>query len=125
MTEVYLNQLSKVHAEWLSVRQSTLAGNVANANTPGYQAKEVSAFEPAKPDFARMVVTSPMHATGGSSMSGDFRIERQQAWDVYHSGGNVNLSQEMMKAGEVATDFELNTNVMRSFHRMLISVFGS
>ena len=37
MSEIQLMNLAVQKADWLSVRQSILAQNVANANTPSYQ----------------------------------------------------------------------------------------
>mgnify|MGYP002382504004 CR=1 FL=1 len=42
--QVNLFDLAAKQAEWLSVRQSTIAGNIANVNTPGYRALEVESF---------------------------------------------------------------------------------
>ena len=44
MEPVYLMKLANAHQNWLSVRENTIAQNVANANTPGYRAKDVESF---------------------------------------------------------------------------------
>ena len=38
MSEIYLNKLSADNANWLSVRQSLVSSNIANAKTSGYKA---------------------------------------------------------------------------------------
>ena len=45
MSEIQLMNLAVQKADWLSVRQSILAQNVANANTPSYKAKDIVPFE--------------------------------------------------------------------------------
>lgn len=45
MEPVNLFDLASKQAEWLAVRQSSVAGNIANANTPGYTATDVVPFE--------------------------------------------------------------------------------
>lgn len=45
MEPVSLFDLAAKQAQWLSVRQSAIAGNIANANTPGYTANDVEPFE--------------------------------------------------------------------------------
>jgi flagellar basal-body rod protein FlgB len=45
MQPIQLFELTSKQAHWLTVRQSVVAGNIANANTPGYAAREVAAFE--------------------------------------------------------------------------------
>lgn len=65
--------LANQDMKYLTERQKILAGNVANANTPGYLAKDLK-----KPNFSdelnsalQMTVTNEKHFTGlgGSSLS--------------------------------------------------------
>ena len=65
--------LANQDMKYLTERQKILAGNVANANTPGYLAKDLK-----KPNFSdelnsalQMIVTNEKHFTGlgGSSLS--------------------------------------------------------
>ena len=65
--------LANQDMKYLTERQKILAGNVANANTPGYLAKDLK-----KPNFSdelnsalQMAVTNEKHFTrlGGSSLS--------------------------------------------------------
>lgn len=125
MAEVYLSGLAQAHANWLSVRQNVIAGNIANANTPGFKAREVSPFQDGQSNFANMVATSSNHVSSGVANAAGYKLTGEKPWDVYHAGGTVNLAREMMKSGDVATAFELNTAVMKSFHRMVITAFGS
>ena len=45
MEPVNLFDLAAQQSRWLAVRQSAVAGNVANVNTPGYGAVDVEPFE--------------------------------------------------------------------------------
>ncbi|WP_306792290.1 flagellar basal body protein, partial [Enterobacter asburiae] len=45
MEPVNLFDLATRQSQWLAVRQSTIASNIANANTPGYTANDVEPFE--------------------------------------------------------------------------------
>jgi flagellar basal-body rod protein FlgB len=45
MQPIQLFELTSKQSHWLTVRQSVVAGNIANANTPGYATREVAAFE--------------------------------------------------------------------------------
>jgi flagellar basal-body rod protein FlgB len=40
---------------------------------------------------------------------------------VVHSGNSVSLEQEMIKGSDVNRDYSMNSAVVRSFHRMLLS----
>ena len=125
MSGIYLSGLADAHANWLSVRQSVVASNIANANTPGFKAREVSPFQDGRSQFATLLATNASHLGGGVNNAAGYELSTDRPWDVYHSGGTVNLAREMMKSGDVATAFELNTTVMKSFHRMVVTAFGS
>ena len=45
METVNLFALATQQSKWLAVRQTAVAGNVANVNTPGYKAVDVEPFE--------------------------------------------------------------------------------
>ncbi len=45
MQGIHLFDLASRQAEWLSVRQAAVSGNVANANTPAFKARDVEPFK--------------------------------------------------------------------------------
>ena len=45
MQPIQLFKLASQQAQWLSVRQTVVAGNIANVNTQGYAAKDVESFK--------------------------------------------------------------------------------
>ena len=45
MEPVNLFDLAAKQSQWLAVRQSAIAANIANVNTPGYTAVDVEPFE--------------------------------------------------------------------------------
>src|SRR6266481_1904070 len=64
MTPVHLFNVISQHNRWLSVRQATIAGNIANANTPGYKALDVEPFEKGlEATRLTMNATQPGHVT--------------------------------------------------------------
>lgn len=121
MQPVNLFDLASQQARWLSVRQTAVSGNIANANTPGYGTMEVEPFE-AVLDKSRVAMraTNPRHITVG--MGPDSMMIRQANEDkpTMPSGNTVVLEDELMKSGEVRRSFELNTAIVKSFHRMLM-----
>ena len=44
MSQPYVLQIASQRTQWLSARESLIAGNVANANTPGYRATDLQPF---------------------------------------------------------------------------------
>lgn len=125
MSEIYLDKLSADRANWLSVRQSLISSNIANSNTNGYKALDVKNMDVASNGFTTMMRTQSGHIQAGVGSAAGVGIEEETPWEINHSGGTVSLPQEMIKSGEVASAYQLNTSVMKSFHRMVISVFGS
>ncbi len=45
MQPIQLFALASRQAEWLQVRQQVVTGNIANANTPKFHAKDVTPFQ--------------------------------------------------------------------------------
>ncbi|AWN47735.1 flagellar basal body rod protein FlgB [Methylobacterium terrae] len=118
MTGVYLFDLASLHGRYLSVRQSAIAGNVANANTQGYQARDTVPFAQV---LARagtdMAQTSQVHVSAPGL--GVATRKDQTGWDVLETSSSVSLEQEMLKASEVSRQHNLDIGVVRSFDRML------
>jgi flagellar basal-body rod protein FlgB len=123
---MYLFGLSSRRAEWLSQRQSVIAENVANANTPGFAARDVKGFTEAMESTSlAMRGTSPLHLAAGGGRAADVEQGPEISWDVTHSGNSVSLEQEMLKSGEVQSGFSLNTSIAKAFQRFyLMSVKG-
>jgi flagellar basal-body rod protein FlgB len=122
MTPVHLFTVISQHNRWLSVRQATIAGNIANANTPGHKALDVAPFE-ASLEEARLAMTStaPAHMTPSGTTAAAIDVRPADPWDVTHSGNSVSLEQELIKAGDVNRAYRLNTGVLKAFHRMILA----
>lgn len=125
MQPIQLFDLASRQAEWLSVRQEVVATNIANANTPKYQAKDVSPFEAVMQSTGQnmgMAKTNPAHF-GASSMSDNVELIKPDVSNemgVQESGNTVALANEMTKTGEIKRQYELNANLVKSFHRMML-----
>jgi flagellar basal-body rod protein FlgB len=122
MTPVYLFSLASQHNTWLSVRQSALAGNIANANTPGYKAMDAAEFESVLNSVPlTMKTTHAGHIDPTPSGPPVVDVREEESWEVLHSGNNVSLEQELLKAGEVNRSFATNAGVLKAFQRMLLT----
>ncbi len=80
---------------WLGTRQTVLARNVANANTPGFKPEDLVPFNPHSLDLA----VPGSNAKGQSSSPPVFQTKS--------IGGTVSLEDEMAKLGEVQLDYQL------------------
>ena len=126
---------------WLSDRQEVLAENVAQANTPGYKARDI------KPANFRdvlgqtgtttagtavagrpmaLTVTNPAHFTGthsGPKTAAAFETRDREAPGRL-TGNDVVLEEELSKVGQTAMDYELMTNLYRRHVAMLKMALG-
>jgi flagellar basal-body rod protein FlgB len=119
---LYLFELASSQARYLELRQSTIATNVANANTPGFKARDVEPFNKVLDSTpVRLATTSPSHLQLSPAESDTRATAKKDSWDVVHSGNSVSLEQEMIKGSDVSRDYSMNSAVVRSFHRMLLS----
>src|SRR3954453_3699848 len=119
---LYLFELASSQARWLELRQSTIAANVANANTPGFKARDVEPFNKVLDAMpVRLAMTSPLHMQVSAVDTDTRATTKKDSWDVVHSGNSVSLEQEMVKGSDVSRDYSMNSAVVRSFHRMLLS----
>ncbi|MCK1656030.1 flagellar basal body rod protein FlgB [Bradyrhizobium sp. 149] len=119
---LYLFELASSQARYLELRQSTIATNVANANTPGFKARDVEPFNKVLDGMpVRLAMTSPSHMQLSAAESDTRATAKKDSWDVVHSGNSVSLEQEMIKGSDVSRDYSMNSAVVRSFHRMLLS----
>lgn len=123
MQPIQLFELASRQAQWLAVRQNVVAGNIANANTPHYASKDIKPFDSVMKETGfQLASTNPAHFT--SSPMSDQVTETSLISDaeVQQSGNSVELEKELMKSGEVKRDYELNTGLVKSFHRMMLMV---
>lgn len=119
---LYLFELASSQARYLELRQSTIATNVANVNTPGFKARDVEPFNKVLDGTpVRLATTSPSHLQLSAAETDTRKIAKKDSWDVVHSGNSVSLEQEMIKGSDVSRDYSMNSAVVRSFHRMLLS----
>jgi flagellar basal-body rod protein FlgB len=127
MQPIQLFALASRQAEWLQARQEVVAGNIANANTPKYRAKDVTPFQDAL-DSANigMARTNPAHFSGSEfGDTSDVEVKEaqlNQEIGVQESGNTVALEQELSKSGEIQREYGLNTALVSSFHRMMLMV---
>ncbi|MDQ0348940.1 flagellar basal body rod protein FlgB [Ancylobacter vacuolatus] len=122
MDKIFLFDLASRHADWASVRQATIAANIANANTPAYRAADVEPFAKVLDQtHLTPMRTSAGHLAIGASEAASAKVRDADSWEVSESGNTVSLDQEMVKAAETSGAFTLNTSVVRAFHRMVLS----
>lgn len=122
MNSIFLFDLTSQRNQWLSLRQTAISGNMANANTPSYKALDVAPFDSVlQTSQLELARSDPGHFGLSARQRHDLEVPQEDKWDVYDSGNSVSVEKEMVKAGEVNGAFALSNNVIRAFHRMLIA----
>ncbi|MBV8473252.1 MAG: flagellar basal body rod protein FlgB [Hyphomicrobiales bacterium] len=123
MSEPYVFKLAAQRTDWLSTRQTLIAGNVANANTPGYRATDLQPFSSVlDATQASMTTTNPMHMTPSDQELTAAHVVETDPADETMSGNTVRLENEMIKLGDVNRDYTMGTNIKRALHQMMMSV---
>jgi flagellar basal-body rod protein FlgB len=120
MQPVNLFDLAAQQARWLGVRQSAVAGNIANVNTPGYQAMDVEPFAAMLDDrHVTLSATEPGHLAGSTPIADAISL-RPESDDpaVMPSGNTVSLEGELMKSADIERSFNLNTAIVKAFQAM-------
>jgi flagellar basal-body rod protein FlgB len=113
---------------WLGERQTVLAENVANADTPGYVARDLR-----PPDFrsllaaqsqsqVSLLTTQPGHIAVQRTATSAAQPEAQTDRSI--SGNGVSLEEQMMKVSQTANDFALTTTIYRANLGLIKSVLG-
>ncbi|MDI7863397.1 flagellar basal body rod protein FlgB [Rhizobiaceae bacterium n13] len=123
MQPIQLFALASRQAEWLSVRQEVVAGNIANATTPKYRAKDVTPFNAVLDQTnTGMVRTNPGHLVDATSQRDVDVVNAKldQEIGVQESGNTVGIAEELAKSGEIKRQYELNASLIKSFHRMML-----
>lgn len=112
---------------WLSKRQSVLAENVANANTPNYKPRDLKAqtFESvmaAVPSSSRppaAAPASPQHFKLLASVSRPNVKERRDDLEPSISGNAVDLETELKKSSDTALEYQTMAHLYRKHMEML------
>ncbi|RVH79732.1 flagellar basal body rod protein FlgB [Sinorhizobium meliloti] len=121
MEPIQLFELASRQAQWLTVRQNVVAGNIANANTPHYRAKDVQPFESVLQNTGiQMAAIHRAHFTESPEAAHVTEVSALDDVAVQQSGNTVALEEELMKTGAIKRDYELNAGLVKSFHRMIL-----
>ncbi len=119
---IYLFQVASQKSEWLSARQTAVASNVANANTPGYRALDVQPFSAVlNTSPLAMASTNVGHLTPAISPLDSLRTIEADPSEETLSGNSVNLEQQMINLGDTSRDFSMTSNIRRAFHQLILS----
>lgn len=116
---------------WHQARQVVLAENIANAETPGYKARDLKAYSFEEhlrdADVAGLATeaTQPRHfrvASGGDGQG--FTPVQAASFEVTPQGNAVSLEDEMMKVSANQMDYQAITTLYSRSLRIIRTALG-
>lgn len=132
LTDLPILGMLRTRMQWHQVRQKLIAENVANADMPGYRPRDLAAptFDPAvrggassAAGGAALARTNPGHIVPASSDGPGAEARRTGGFEIRPSGNGVNLEEEMMRAGENGSDYQLAASLyQKSLDALKIAV---
>jgi len=111
-----LFQALKSKMQWHQTRQGVLAENIANADTPGYQARDVKSYSfedhIGREAFGLSTSTTKTgHIAATISGQSAHKAEEHNTFEITPSGNSVVLEEQMMKITENQMDYQAATTL--------------
>lgn len=133
LDELPLMALLKQRMSWLSARQNVLAENVANADTPGFAARDLKPlnFEDVLKGtksqagaLSGMSMTDPRHISFAQPGSTAFADLSASDGEAAPNGNSVSLEQEMIKVAGTQAEHMAASNLYAKAIDMLKLAIG-
>ncbi len=113
--------LAERRIAWLEERQRVLAQNIANADTPGYQPRDLDDFGKRLAGAFGLTRTSELHlASGGAARARPDRAKPDRA----PNGNAVSLDREAMKVADTDSAHALATGLYRRWIGLFRTALG-
>lgn len=141
-TDIGLFRLAERRLAWVDRRQQVLAQNIANANTPGYTARDLHPFERALPGASpgaspgaapsmaaggapALARTSLLHlAAAGDAAGGGGATARPRPHERAPDGNAVSVEDELTKVADTAGAHDLTAGLYRKYMGMFRTALG-
>jgi flagellar basal-body rod protein FlgB len=112
--------LAEKRLSWIDQRQAVLAQNIANANTPGYSARDIKPFN-------EVLAAQAQKAASGSSQSASAASLvplGRAAGERSINGNAVSLDEQLEKVAETDTAHQLTMNLYKKYLGMFKTAIG-
>jgi flagellar basal-body rod protein FlgB len=114
---------------WLGTREKVLAENIANADTPGYQPKDVVPLDFEQHLKKLMPVepkrTDPKHLMGTIPAADPVDSKKEKKpYETAPAGNSVVLEEQMMKLSQTQADYNTVVNLYSKNVEMLKTAIG-
>lgn len=123
---IELINMARAMTDHTAQRQKVVARNIANSDTPGFQARDVTPFSESyrngrMPDDLRG--THPRHLTDPFWKASDPRLTMDNA-QPSPNGNTVSIEAEMVKTAELRHEHELSVGIYRTAMDILRTSIG-
>jgi flagellar basal-body rod protein FlgB len=121
-TDIGLFRLAERRLNWVDQRQAVLAQNVANVNTPGYKAQDLSPFAATlAAQDASLTMTNPAHLAGTTSAANG---HEEPGNGKAPNGNTVSMEEQLGKVADTSSTQELVTNLYHKYQDLFRDVLG-
>lgn len=116
ITDLPIFQALRTKMQWHQTRQGVLAENVANADTPGFQSRDIkqvsfdNTFKGERSTMVRQAVTQQGHMQADGS-GGDSKPRRVGSFEITPEGNSVVLEEQMMKITANQMDYQAAASI--------------
>jgi flagellar basal-body rod protein FlgB len=129
LPDVPLLSMLRERMTWLNQRQDLLSQNVANADTPGYVARDLKPldFEQALSNAnsgATMMTTNARHIALSPSHAGKFEDHETPDQESNPNGNAVSLEMEMIKVSDTQAQFQAAANLYAKTITLMKTAIG-
>jgi flagellar basal-body rod protein FlgB len=114
--------LAERRLEWIDQRQLVLSQNIANADTPEYQARDLSPFE-------KLLARAPITPTLTNKLHMEGHVQEASLTQTLPAerapdGNAVNVETELTKVADDETNSALVGNLWKSYMGLYLNALG-
>ena len=133
---IQLFDYAENNMKYLSAKQKALSENIANIDTPGYQAKDVVKGDFASelrsvaaprltnskhltPNSSNVAVTNPMHSTGLNNEVYAKEVSNKNPYEITIDDNEVTLEEQLNEMNKVRSEYGKTTTLYKKYQSML------
>ena len=130
LPEIPLLGMLRERMAWLNARQGVLSQNVANADTPGYNARDIKPIDfsdvlkSQTKSSAGLALTDPRHIAASSETASIYENDAAPDTESNPTGNTVSLEQEMIKVADTQGQYAAAANLYSKMTGMMRTAIG-
>jgi len=124
-TRIGLFDLAEKRLAWTAQRQTVLATNIANANTPGFQGRDVASFAKVLAGTTTLgaALTQPGHIAGTAPANLASLITEPPSARAL-DGNTIAIDEQLTKVADTETTQSLVTSIWKKYMGMFSMALG-